>query len=136
MKFPKKLKNLIDHRGTTQADLARALDVKDARITEWLDGEGPMLIRSLILGLKMARALNVPMEYLADEEMEGIPPPVPSKWETLVREIAGRYGWEFVYWRIIEAKEDVKPIGYADPSRKDIEEAAETLARQIRKKTS
>lgn len=136
MEFHKRLEFLMQHRGIIAAELARRTGLDESRISEWLKGGGPQLRIGLQRGLLIARALDVPMEFLADEAADLVPPDVPLKWETQVREIAGRKGWEWVYWRLIEGQGSGDPIRYDDPSRKDVAEAAETLARQIRKKTS
>lgn len=104
VKLNKKLKFLIEHRATNQAELARKTGFPEARISEWVRGKGPALARGLEQGLKIARALDVSVDYLADEAAEDEPDAVPSKHETQVREIAGRMGWEWIYWRLVGAE--------------------------------
>jgi transcriptional regulator with XRE-family HTH domain len=67
----KKLIRLIERRGTTQGDVEVAVKLPQGRISKWLGGQGEPSLRQ---GLRLARWFAVPLEWLADDEMDELPP--------------------------------------------------------------
>jgi transcriptional regulator with XRE-family HTH domain len=73
MDLASKLKRLCEAKGFTNvADLARKVKVPKSSLHRWFHGEAwPRLAE----GLRLARVLEVPLDYLADDEMEEVPAP-------------------------------------------------------------
>ena len=61
-KFFERLKNELDYQNLTRADLSRALDIPTSSIRNWKEGSMP----AADVALKIARFLNVSLEYLID----------------------------------------------------------------------
>jgi transcriptional regulator with XRE-family HTH domain len=71
MKFPEKLVKLIETRETNQSRLSRQTGISQPAISQMTTGNRrPYMDQSLLL----ARALNVPLDFLADDTREGDPP--------------------------------------------------------------
>jgi transcriptional regulator with XRE-family HTH domain len=71
MTFVEKIEQLRKLRGLSQSDLAAAAGISQPRISEWKrdDSRGP----SLPVALSIARALGVPLDYLADDAQDDPP---------------------------------------------------------------
>ena len=63
-----KLEILIQERGFTQGEVERLAGLAASRISKWKDGRGEPTARQ---ALRLARLLDVPMEYLVDDLAEG-----------------------------------------------------------------
>lgn len=90
MEFPEKLRDLLDSRRMAQADLGAAVGLQQSRISKWVNGKGEP---SLSQGLLLARALKVPIEYLADDKADK-PSPELSEAERLILETVRALGLE------------------------------------------
>lgn len=66
MVFSEKLSLLLDRQGLLAADLARELGTAASTVSNWLNGRGSLPRPSNLL--KIARFLDVPVEYLADDD--------------------------------------------------------------------
>jgi transcriptional regulator with XRE-family HTH domain len=71
MRFDEKLRRLCQRRGLTQAQLMRAVGASKSTMSNWFNGKNKP---DLETALKMARFLDVPLEYLADDALEEPPP--------------------------------------------------------------
>lgn len=67
MTFGKKLEKLLELRDVSQAWLARRVGTYAPRVNEWIAGKGAP---SLKVALEISRALDVPLEYLADDDQD------------------------------------------------------------------
>lgn len=75
MKVNEKIRLLCRLRKLKGKDLASALDVHPSTVSRWLGGKSEPDIRMF---LRLARTLEVPMEFFVDEEMEEVP-----NWDSL-----------------------------------------------------
>lgn len=69
-----KVLRVLQDRDETQAKAARAIGVDASQFAKWLKGRGRPTVEQL---LSLARHLDVPMDYLADDQMSS-PPRVDS----------------------------------------------------------
>jgi transcriptional regulator with XRE-family HTH domain len=72
MRFDKKLRMLMDQRGMNQPSLSRLTGIPQTTISNLLKGSRPGIDH----GLKLARALAVSLDYLADDDQDQ--PPIPD----------------------------------------------------------
>lgn len=103
MRYSEKLAMLCDAKGWGPTDLWRAIGkcVSRSTVHNWFNGlSRPQKPEH---ALKVARALSVSLDELADDEAEIAPVNSASGYELKVREIAEREGWDWLYWRVIEA---------------------------------
>jgi transcriptional regulator with XRE-family HTH domain len=78
MNMVEKIRKLIDDQGMTQTAFEVMAGLPQARISKWASGRGEP---TLSQAFRMARALDVPLDYLADDAMEVIPA-IPELTET------------------------------------------------------
>lgn len=71
MIFRQKLLLLLNHKGITQAQLAQRLAVRPGTVSGWLSGKQKIRMKNL---KRVAEILNVPPEWLMDDE-QNYPPP-------------------------------------------------------------
>ena len=71
MTATEKLNRLIAQRGTTQGEVETAVDLPQGRISKWSGGQGEPTLGQ---GLKLARWFGVQLEWLADDELDELPP--------------------------------------------------------------
>lgn len=86
MRFIDKVERIRSERGWTQQQLAEAVGVRQATVSDWkaATSKGP----NVLVALRIARALGVPLDYLADPDMDELPtsaPAVPPEIVALVR---------------------------------------------------
>jgi transcriptional regulator with XRE-family HTH domain len=67
----KKLIRLIERCGTTQGEVETAVRLPQGRISKWAAGQGEPSLRQ---GLRLARWFAVPVEWLADDTLDEMPP--------------------------------------------------------------
>jgi len=67
-----KIEKLLAAKGWKQNAFEKAAVLAENRISEWKDGEGEPTLRQ---ALRIARLLQVPLEYLADDSLDE---PLPS----------------------------------------------------------
>lgn len=68
MDFTEKLNKLLSENGLSQRDLVRILgDVSKDKVNRWFTGRSVPDIKE---GLRLARALDVPLDYLADDDVD------------------------------------------------------------------
>jgi transcriptional regulator with XRE-family HTH domain len=93
MKFFEKLPKLIKERGLTPAVVSRQTGIRAQRFTDWKDPEPKDNRRPTAAQLlALARALKVPMEYLADDAMDDPPPSEISPDEAALLEVVRASG--------------------------------------------
>ncbi len=110
MNLVEKIEKLLSDRGWKQIDLAEAIGVSKQRVSQWMQGTGQPKPYHL---LRMARALNVPMEFLADDTMEDIAAQGVSAEEMKVVEMARVLGLEEAKRRLLQAPAvDIEFIGH------------------------
>lgn len=121
MKHPKnltaKIKALLDARGLSQNELARLAGVHQPRISEWFGGSGGP---SLLTALRIARALGVPLEYLADDGQDA-PDPALSQEEANILEMVRTLGVPEARRRLLQPTPELRfagPPPAAGPIRK------------------
>jgi transcriptional regulator with XRE-family HTH domain len=109
MKLFQKVGKILEDRGLKQADLAEMVGVSRQRISNWFAGTGQPNPDRL---LRIARALGVTMEYLADEAMDT---PVRSDLtedQKLILQVIVDLGYTRAeVMRRLHASGDVKPEG-------------------------
>jgi transcriptional regulator with XRE-family HTH domain len=71
MKLIEKVSKILGQRGLKQADLAEMIQVTPQRVSHWFNGTGQPKPDQL---LRIARALDVSMEFLADDGLAESPP--------------------------------------------------------------
>lgn len=75
MKFSEKLYNLIQLRGMTQGAVARRAGLAPSAITDMTAGvRRPYMDQAL----KIAKVLDVPLDYLADDDLDEMPEQLPD----------------------------------------------------------
>jgi transcriptional regulator with XRE-family HTH domain len=74
MKAAEKIAWLCRERGLTQKRVGELAALPENRISKWLDGQGEPTARQ---ALRLARVLDVPMDWLVDDEAD-VPPPDPG----------------------------------------------------------
>lgn len=79
MKFPIKLKTLIEARGWNKSQVAKWMRVSPTTLTRWTkeeeeEGKRKATKPKLDQILALSRLFAVPMEYLADDAMDAPPP--------------------------------------------------------------
>lgn len=100
MTMIEKLQQFFDEGVTKQRKLEVSAALATGRISKWKQGAGEIGASE---ALRMARALQVSVEWLIDEEKQWPPPErVSPDRQRQVNEIAERYGWDFVYWRLMD----------------------------------
>jgi transcriptional regulator with XRE-family HTH domain len=100
MRFHEKLKRLCGERRLTQADFLREMpEVGKTTMYYWFTGRNKPDLDS---ALRMAKILNVPLDYLADEELEELPSPEFNDDERLLIEVARTLqgGAREALWRV------------------------------------
>ena len=70
MKRATKLETLIRQQNLRQGEVARAIGIPGSRLSEWKNNKWPMPAE---VALKLARALDVSVEYLLDEKLDEPP---------------------------------------------------------------
>jgi transcriptional regulator with XRE-family HTH domain len=99
MTFAQKVVKLREAKGWKQSDLRRAIgDVSPTTVSNWESGAIP----SMDVALKVARALGVSLDYLADDAQEHPPASGTTVPERQLASMIERYGAERVYWRLVE----------------------------------
>lgn len=92
MEFRDKLRNLIASRRTSQSQLGRETGLGQPAIAAMLRNERrPYMDQALLI----ARALGVPLDYLADDTIDEVPRPLTEQ-ETLILELIRRLGIDVV----------------------------------------
>lgn len=77
LKINQKLRDLIESAPMTQSEIALTMGVQNSRISEWKSGPKKPTVAQI---LKLAKLLNVPVEYLIDDSMDEPPaPPTPQR---------------------------------------------------------
>ncbi len=74
-----KVEKLLSKKDMSAADLTRLTGIPSGRLSKLGKGEGKLRMKE---ALKVARALNVPLEFLADDEMHE-PPRQPEASEEM-----------------------------------------------------
>src|SRR5262249_18363849 len=76
MRFAEKLAHLLELRDVKAAELVRRTGIPQPRFSEWLNPPpGKNRMPTLPQALLLARALGVPLEYLADAKAAEVPAP-------------------------------------------------------------
>lgn len=101
MKIFDKIDAALDARGLTQAALERLTGLAENRISKWKDGKG---YPDLEQARRIAKTLDVPLEWLADDAQDWPPPRNidDSRWLWLVQ-AADVLGFDEIQRRILNA---------------------------------
>lgn len=112
-----KITILLERRGMRQADLSRATGIRESRLTQLGQSDGKLRVPE---ALKIARALGVPLDFLADDEMTEPPESLSADDQTLLRITRG-LGYDEALKRLLRAPGEHRvsynePPGNASPS--------------------
>lgn len=119
MRFAEKLNKLMRERGMNQQKLARSAEVSDSEVSRIMTGKS---YPGLENAFKLARAVNVSLDYLADDALDedpmaGVPRPAPATLPAITelpeseREVL-EYARTIGYKRTVRILEDVHALGY------------------------
>lgn len=90
MRFEEKLRKEMLLKGFNQQRLARASGVSDSEVSRILAGKSQPGLEN---ALKLARAVGVSLDYLADDRVDADPAREPgSAWQQGLLEVAGELG--------------------------------------------
>jgi transcriptional regulator with XRE-family HTH domain len=98
MEFPKKLESLLARRKLSQKEVGTMIGVDQARISEWITGKSKRR-PPLDVAYRLAQVLDVPVEYLADDESDN-PPVLLTDEERKILEYIRRIGTKEAYRRL------------------------------------
>lgn len=79
-----KIEKHLASKGIRQGELAAMVGVLPARISKWKSGEGEPTARQ---ALRIARALDLPLEYLVDDDADELPEAKDSTEETQILDL-------------------------------------------------
>ena len=99
MTMVEKLSALLRSKGLTQSAFEAKALLSENRISKWKNGTGEPSAKE---ALRMARILEVPLEYLVDDEEDDPAPYRETQRDRQLREIIRLYGADQVYRRLIE----------------------------------
>lgn len=104
MRLAEKLPMLMNQRGLKAADLARLTGIPSQRFTEWKDAtpdrpRAPTLAQAL----RVARALGVSLDYLADDEQDQPPTPAVTDEERVILDMVHTLGVAEAKRRLLQA---------------------------------
>ncbi len=126
MKASEKIARLAKNK----SELGRAAGIAQPEMHKIVRGERRLY---LDVALRIARALQVPLEYLADDAIEEIPRPAISDDEAELLKIARRLGVERSIDRLLMKDESfIKPPAKGQ-SWQEIKTANEELAKQLKR---
>ena len=84
MKFGEKVRKYRTSIGMTQRELAQVVGVSQPRWSNWEKAAASKIELGLVKLLRLARTLGVPLDYLADDELDDVPMPAsPEEMEIL-----------------------------------------------------
>lgn len=91
MRFQDKIRNLCEERELSQTALARRVGVKPGTLSKWINGDRKV---KLLDALAIARALDVDLDYLADDSLDRPRHPVRlSKDQEALLRLADEHGF-------------------------------------------
>jgi transcriptional regulator with XRE-family HTH domain len=93
MEWRAKLRLCRERARLSQKELASMVGVAQTRVTEWETGKG---IPTMDKALRVARALGVSLDYLADDALDEPPPATEERSEAdaMILALARRWGYE------------------------------------------
>jgi transcriptional regulator with XRE-family HTH domain len=115
MRLVEKLEMALRSKGLTQGSFERLAMLSENRISKWKNNQGEPTVRQ---ALRMARLLDLPLDYLADDEVDEEPHRLIDDWERKIRDVIAIIGAEVVYRRLLESLKDVSgdgPSGFGRP---------------------
>ena len=107
MTLGEKLSKLIATRGTNKANVARTLGVSKSTIANWIEGKG---VPKLYEAAKLADALGVPLDYLADDTLDEPPGPELAPDEAEVFRLVRRMGVEEAHRRLLQLSDGSRRV--------------------------
>lgn len=118
MRLKEKLPWLMEQKGIKPAELSKMTGIPAPRFSEWKDPKGKRS-PTLEQAKRIARALGVSLDYLADDSLDEPPNPELNAEDREILRIARRLGYEQALDRLINnetpgVSEDATPI---DPRR-------------------
>lgn len=123
MRLDRKLQTLIDKKGWNQSDLAANLGgIAKSTVSAWFSGTSKP---NLDMSLKLSRAFDVPLEYLADDAMDVPPVAALAIEEKALLELAKEVGFDQLFNIRPEAERE------ADAYRKHLLETSERYYRKV-----
>lgn len=109
MKLVDKAIKLAQHRRIKQGELARMIGVDPARLSEWKKDVGKP---SIDHAFRMARLLDVPLDYLADDSLDEPVPVGLSEAERLVLGLVRSMGLDEAHRRLASSPAAGQPVAY------------------------
>jgi transcriptional regulator with XRE-family HTH domain len=114
-----KIDRILRDRRWSQADLQRAAGLAETRMSKWRAGQGEP---SASQALRIARAINVPLEWLVNDEAPDEPPAAAepagvalSDLDRAVLDVARRVGHSRLLALAIEAQPPVDYSSFSGP---------------------
>jgi transcriptional regulator with XRE-family HTH domain len=99
MTFGQKILSLRNQRGWSQRDLAKEIGgVSGSSVSAWENGAVP----AMDAAFRTARALSVPLDFLADDARESPTASGLTDAERQLRSLVDRFGAERLLWRLVE----------------------------------
>jgi transcriptional regulator with XRE-family HTH domain len=95
-----KIQHLLRDRGLHQAEFEPLAGLPKGRVSKWAGGQGEPTARQ---ALRMARLLNVPLDYLADDDLDEPPPASMTDRERQVWEVVRTIGPDEAWRRLVGA---------------------------------
>jgi transcriptional regulator with XRE-family HTH domain len=127
MRYLEKIDDALRRRLLKRADLARLTGFSPSRISKWFNGQGKP---DLYQAAKMARVLDVPLEYLTDDTMNEIPMLPSSELERALWHLVRRAGVEVAFDILARSIRQEEPKVIEPAVRMNLEQ---TRARMTRK---
>ena len=103
MRFAEKLDYLISLKETNQSRLSRQTGIAQSAISEMTKGKRRAYMDQ---ALRLARALGVPLDYLADDGLDDVPGVPATEQERRVWEVVRAIGPEEAWRRLVGAPPD------------------------------
>ena len=92
MDILQKIQRSLAERRMSQAEAERLAGLPTNRITKWKDDRGKVTAAQ---ALRLARVLGKPVEWLIDDEMIDVPPPLITRDEAIVLRIVRQMGVDY-----------------------------------------
>jgi transcriptional regulator with XRE-family HTH domain len=98
MRLVEKLEAVLRARGLTQSSFEKLASLSENRISKWKNDQGEPTVRQ---ALRMARILDVPLDYLADDDLNDLPSATMTERERQVWEVVRTIGPDEAWRRLV-----------------------------------